>query len=118
MSIKVLTCISQIWWRHNEDVMEKPFSFDTWTDDFIELGFHSTELIAFQSMLKKWDEQFGSDIVQVILSHKTVGNIVEALLEGEVDYYSSKQVEVAKQSHTATMMVAAGDKNDQSASSS
>lgn len=93
--------------------MVKSFNLETWTDDFIELGFHSKLLIGFQSMLKKWEEKFGCNMVEVILRNETVGDIVEAFLEEEVNYYSCKQMEAATQRDTAT----APDLKDQSTSS-
>jgi hypothetical protein len=46
-------------------------------------------------MLKKWDEEFDRDTVEVILNHETVEGVSEAFLEGKVNYYSYKRTETA-----------------------
>jgi hypothetical protein len=83
--------IRQTWGKNNKGIVEKPFSFETWTDDFISLGFHSHVLTGFQRRLDRLYDYFGRDIIQLIMSYEKVGDIAELLLQGEVVRYSRNQ---------------------------
>ena len=93
--------IRQAWGKNNKDIVEKPFSFETWTDDFISLGFHSLVLTGFQRVLNRLCDYFGQDIIQLIMSYERVGDIAELLLQGEVDHYSRNQTNSDDQDDTA-----------------
>ena len=93
--------IRQAWEKKNKDIVEKLFNFETWTDDFISLGFHSHVLTEFQRVLDRLYANFGRDIVQQIMSYEKVGDIAGQLLEGEVDHYSRNQTNADNQDDSA-----------------
>ena len=77
--------IVQTWEHENEDMFKKPFDHDSWTDDFIILGFNSTALSAFNSFLQREHRLFGRELVEMILSYETVGYLASLMLWGECD---------------------------------
>jgi hypothetical protein len=93
--------IRQAWEKHNKNIVEKPFSFETWEDDFISLGFHSYVLTEFQRLLDRQYNDLGRDVVQLIMGYEKVGDIAELLLQGELDHYSRNHTNTDEQRDTA-----------------
>lgn len=75
-------------WKQNKDIVENPFSFDSWTDDFVALEFHSIILGEFHGALHGLYDAFGRDIVQLIMRNEMVGDVAGSFVDGDVDYYS------------------------------
>ena len=84
--------IMQEWEATQSEIMKKTFSLKTWIDDFIELGFHSTVLADVARVLRISEEQFGLDVVELVLSYERVGHIAELVLSGEVSHFSTEVV--------------------------
>ena len=95
--------ISQEWRANSEPIMEKPFSFDSWVEDFVSLGFYSLALSAFEKISRKLFEEFGHEIIYGIMENETVGVIAELLLLGEVEHYSTMKTTTVNQETVAGM---------------
>lgn len=80
----------QTWERDNQDTFKKPFDPDGWIDDFIILGFNSTALSAFESLLQSQYRLFGRELVEMILSKETVGYLASLMLWSDVMEHSKK----------------------------
>ena len=50
--------ISQEWSANYGYIMEKTFSFDSWVEDFVSLGFYSTEAFTNKSVSSKFNFKF------------------------------------------------------------
>jgi hypothetical protein len=85
--------IVQAWKRDNKVIFQKPFDIDTWTDDFILLGFSSSALSAFHTILQKEYTSFGHEVVNMILEYETVGDIASLMVWGDVMEYSRRHSE-------------------------
>ena len=82
--------IMQEWESVHGETIGKRFSIESWTDDFIALGFHSTILSEVARVFGVLYQKFGTEIVNLILSYESVGDIAGLVLSGEVDYLSTQ----------------------------
>jgi len=72
----------------NKAIFEKNFDVETWSDDFIILGFSSISLSAFDAIIQRAYAQFGPELVNMILHSETVGSIASVMAWGDVIEYS------------------------------
>ena len=86
--------IWQTWEKNHSDILEKRFDEESWTDDFVLLGFQAIVLDAFHHILSNLYLMFGREIVELVLSFESVGVIAGLMLKGEVYYYSEKWLAV------------------------
>ena len=82
--------ITQEWEASHRELVRKRFSVESWTEDFITLGFHSTVLFGVASVFRVLYEKFGVGIVDLILNYESVGDIAGLVLCDEVDYFSTQ----------------------------
>ena len=105
----------QTWEKNHSDILEKLFDQESWTDDFILLGFQAVVLDAFRRILSNLYLMFGREIVELVLSFESVGVIARLMLKGEVYYFSEKWLAVNEDGGEQS---AQGDGKSQEASSS
>jgi len=79
------------------DIVEKPFSFDMWVEDFVALGFHSLALCEFERISRSLLVGFGHEIIHGIMDNETVGTIAELLLLSNVQHYSAMKTVTVNQ---------------------
>ena len=82
--------ITQEWETSHGELVRKRFSVESWKDDFIALGFYGIVLSGMESVFRVLYEKFGVEIVDLILSYESVGDIAGLVLWGEVDYFSTQ----------------------------
>lgn len=87
---ELFDAIMRKWRSSQEETMNNAFSLENWTDDLISLGFGSEILEGVAKVFKYSEERFGKDIVEMILSYESVGEIAELVLWGEVNYFSNE----------------------------
>ena len=87
----------QTWQRDNKTIFDKDFDIDSWSDDFIMLGFNPIALSGFQAVLRHLYKSFGREVVNLIMSYESVGEIASLMLWGEVSDYSKRHNEGAKE---------------------
>ena len=80
----------QVWQSENKATFEKSVDIETWTDDFIILGFSSNALSAFHTIIQRAYISFGPELVNMILQYETVGNIASLMVWGDVMEYSRR----------------------------
>ena len=101
----------QIWQQDNNNIFDKDFDINSWLDDFIMLGFNPIALSGFQAVLQCLYKSFGHEVVNLIMSYESVGEIASLMLWGEVSDYSKrhnesvKEVERSKESTNTSVMV-------------
>jgi len=105
----------QTWQRDNKNIFDKDFNIDSWSDDFIMLGFNPIALSGFQAVLERLYNSFGREVVNFIMSYESVGEIASLMLWGEVYDYSkrhgedTKEVEAGKKSTAASVTVGSSE---------
>jgi hypothetical protein len=62
-------------------ILGKTFSFDTWVEDFVSLGFNSVPLSAFERISRDLFQDFEHQVIYGIMENETVGEIAELLLQ-------------------------------------
>lgn len=85
--------VVQTWRRDNQNILDKYFDIASWSDDFIKLGFSPIALSGFQAVLERLYTLFGREVVNLIMSYETVGEIASLMLWGEVYDYSKRYSE-------------------------
>ena len=81
--------VTQHWQTYHDEILKKPFNVDEWIEDFLELGFSGAVLGGINMVIKKWYKEHEPILIDQILHYETIETVAHAVLEGEVEVYST-----------------------------
>src|SRR5436189_314021 len=74
----------RFWFQNCRHILGIPFLHDSWSSNFIDLGFSLNIVSLLQQALRRLEDRYSSSVVWDVMQLETVGRMAVMILEAEV----------------------------------